>query len=114
MRKLSEAHRRKISISMTGKKASIEKRKKISAAMSNGNHFRALLWTIQNPAGEIFITKNIKGLCAKYDLTYSTLRLRHQQKDKSPIWSGKSKGWAVICTEKITESGLKPFEVIDE
>lgn len=112
-RNLSESHKQKISVSMRGLKSSEEKKRKISESLSNGNHFRALLWTIQSPTGEIFITKNIKGLCVKFNLVYSTLRLRHQQKDKSPIWTGKSKGWAVISAEKTGESGLEPFEIID-
>jgi len=75
--------------------------KNISLAMSGGNHPRALLWTVQDPRGHIYITKDIHGLCKKYELPYSTFRLKHQQKYTGPIWSGKAKGWAVLKTEVV-------------
>jgi len=74
-------------------------RQKISETMSGGNHHRALLWTVQDPRGHIYITKDIHGLCAKFDIPYSTLRLKHQQKYTGPIWSGRARGWAVLKTE---------------
>jgi hypothetical protein len=109
----TEEHKRKISESMMGKKASIEKIRKLSAAFSNGNHPRCLLWTIQNPEGLIFITKDLKSLCKRFDLSYSSFRYYHQHKITTPIWGGKSKGWAVLKTEVTPKLTLEPFEVID-
>lgn len=113
MKRKTEEHKRKISESMKGKKSTPEKIQKISAAFSNGKHHRCMLWTIQNPDGLIFITKDLKSLCKRFDLSYSTLRYYNQQKITSPIWSGKSKGWAVLKTEVTPKLTLEPFEVID-
>lgn len=107
------SHKNKIRNSMIGKKSSEEKKRKISQALSGSNHPRSLLWTIQAPNGNIFITKDIRNLCRKFNLPYSTLRLKHQQRYSSPIWQGRAKGWAVLKTEVVSKSLLQPFEVID-
>jgi hypothetical protein len=86
---------------ITMAKYSSTRSKNISKAMSGGNHPRSLLWTVQDPRGHIYITKDIKALCTKYEIPYSTLRLKHQQKYTGPIWSGKAKGWAVLGTEMV-------------
>lgn len=113
MKNRSQIHKDNIRRSLIGKPSSIEKRQKISDSLSNGKHHRALLWTVQDPRGFIFITKDIHGLCRKYGIPYSTLRLKHQQKYTAPIWQGRAKGWAVLNTEKVSKSSLQPFEIID-
>ena len=109
----TEEHRRKISKAMRGKTRTLEVRDKIRSAIANGNHYKCLLWTIQDPRGHIYITRDIKGLCEKFDVPYSTFRLRHQQKDTSPIWQGRAKGWAVLKTEVAPKLSCEPFEVVD-
>ena len=113
MRKKTEEHRRKISLSMIGKKSSDDKKQKISKALRDGKHHRCLLWTLQKPDGVIFITKDIKKLCDRFNLSYSTLRYYHQKKITSPIWRGKSKGWAVLKAEVTPKLTLEPFEIVD-
>lgn len=109
----SDSHKEKIRKAMTGKKSTDAKRLNISKSLSNGKHPRSLLWTIQDPRGHIYITKDIQGLCKKFNISYSTFRLRHQQKNTSPIWSGSAKGWAVLKTETAPKTILEPFIVID-
>ncbi len=109
----TEEHKEKIRQSMIGKISSIKKKQKISEAFSNGNHPKSMLWTIQDPNGKVYITKNIKELCKRFNLSYSTLRLRHQQKNSSPIWSGSAKGWAVLNTEMTRKLTLEPFIIVD-
>ena len=106
-------HRKKISESLIGKSRPQLVKLKISSATSHGRHYRSLLWTVQDPRGHIYITKDIKGLCDKFKIPYSTLRLRHQQKDTSPIWQGRAKGWAVLKTEEAPKFVCEPFEIID-
>lgn len=109
----TQKHKDNIRKSMIGKKSSEEKKQKISESLSGGRHHHSLLWTIQDPSGHIYITKDIHGLCEKFDIPYSTLRLKHQQRYSSPIWRGKAKGWAVLKTEKVSKTLLQPFEIVD-
>jgi hypothetical protein len=99
MRNLTFEHKQKISQAKIGKTRSMSTRIKLSIRLMGGRHHRALLWTLESPTGKFFITKDITGFCELYNLGYSILRHKAQQKDSSPVSRGKSKGWSVLKRE---------------
>ncbi|MEM2159633.1 MAG: NUMOD3 domain-containing DNA-binding protein [Candidatus Nitrosotenuis sp.] len=99
MRIMTPEHRQKISLAKVGKRRSVATRVKLSLRLMGGRHHRALLWTLESPAGKFFITKDIAGFCELHELNYSILRHKAQQKDSSPVTRGKSKGWSVLKRE---------------
>ena len=100
---MDKKHKDKIAKSRIGKTHTDKVKQQISESVKNSLHSKRLLWTVQDPRGHIYITPHIKDLCKKFNIPYSTLRLRHQQRNTTPIWSGAAKGWAVLRTEILSK-----------
>lgn len=105
-RKLSDEHKKNISIANTGriiantenyrKPKSIEFRTKLSLLMRGENSPTAKIWKIQSPSLEIFNVKSLKTFCENNNLTATAIM--RSNKDK-PVSRGKSKGWRLLDRE---------------
>jgi hypothetical protein len=99
-KKLSDAHKKAISQSMTGKKIPETTREAVKTRLKEKHHNR-YEWILINPKGEIVRTSELREFCKRNRLSYSILRHKFQEGDSRPVLRGPSRGWIVFSAKKI-------------
>ena len=102
---VTDETRKKMRLSKLGKKASDVARKKMSESSKKGEkHPKAKCWILVSPDEKIYRVLNMRIFCDQNNLSYSALRNKSVQNDKTPVTRGASLGWCLLACTKISET----------